>query len=225
MLRWGVLERSWHHRNSIDCLGMVGQRDKPCPTWGAWIQPPAAGGERQTRSYPPGVGLAAMDAPLPPLNIWYNRSPKIDHFLLPSQRKRRWKEAQSQPGRIGARKGPYRRRVCRQPLAGSQLHILERDFGTKHQSQAGPKGSVLQNTQRTVRVLCLPAAPREQKPTSALPSGLVEQNRTLPPPKPALKAAPTPRGSGCDRSSPAFSGIGFTNTMLVQDIFLIGRRQ
>lgn len=186
MLRWGVLERSWHHRNSIDCLGMVGQRDKPCPTWGAWIQPPAAGGERQTRSYPPGVGLAAMDAPLPPLNIWYNRSPKIDHFLLPSQRKRRWKEAQSQPGRIGARKGPYRRRVCRQPLAGSQLHILERDFGTKHQSQAGPKGSVLQNTQRTVRVLCLPAPPPRAETHQRFAIGA---GRTKPNP-PAPKTCP-----------------------------------
>lgn len=35
---------------------------------------------------------------LPPLNIWYKGSPKIDHFLLPPQRKQHWKKAQSWPG-------------------------------------------------------------------------------------------------------------------------------
>lgn len=101
--------------------GAAGQRS--CPTWGAQIQPPAAG-EKVNSLLPHAAGLqqwmlgrgreadpgcscmdaehAAFEVVLLSLNVCYKCSPKIDHFLLPPQRKWHWKEPQSQPGQARA---------------------------------------------------------------------------------------------------------------------------
>lgn len=121
--------------------GAAGQPS--CPTGGARIPPPAAGGRQiHSYSYPPrGAGSGGCQArqeegvrtplgdprPVPgaepthpcveaeravpemasmSLNNWYKCSPKPDHFLLPPQRKQRWKEAQSQGGRDSTRRVP-----------------------------------------------------------------------------------------------------------------------
>lgn len=173
--------------------GAAGQPS--CPTGGAWIPPPAAGGRQiHSYSYPPrGAGSGGCQArqeegvrtplgdprPVPThpcveaeravpemasmsLNNWYKCSPKPDHFLLPPQRKQRWKEAQSQGGRDSTRRSLWQVGSLAAPV-GSWLHGPECNSQTNRQSQAQPEGSVLRNIQTPGWVLHLPA-PRNKRP-------------------------------------------------------------
>ncbi|KAM9566395.1 uncharacterized protein ACIB01_004413 isoform 1-T5 [Guaruba guarouba] len=114
---WVSLDTSGTTGMALIAWGLWGCRTTLLSNLGTGIQPPAG---RQTHSYPqsgagssgckakagrqsPGAPaqraeLTALEMMLPPLNIWYKGSPRIDHFLLPPQRKQHWKKAQSRPG-------------------------------------------------------------------------------------------------------------------------------
>lgn len=81
----------------------------PLPEQGCqrWRSGRAGGGDRVSsgtgREAGPGRSWAAaehavIETVLPSPNIWCERSPKIEHFLLPPQRKQRCKETQTQQG-------------------------------------------------------------------------------------------------------------------------------
>lgn len=124
----GAPEHPWHHGNGIDYLRVVGQQDNPPVLPGGrgssrqqlgevnslleqgcqrWMSGRAGGRGRVTsgrgRQAAPGCSCAeaehaVIETVLPSLNIWCECSPKIDHFLLPPQRKQCWKESQLRQG-------------------------------------------------------------------------------------------------------------------------------
>lgn len=94
----------------IDCLGVVGQQDKPPVQLGGHrsspqqlgevnsLLPPGAASAGGQAGQEEGAGRALTETVLPSPNIWCQCSPKIERFLLPPRRKQCWKESQIQQG-------------------------------------------------------------------------------------------------------------------------------
>lgn len=194
----------------IDCLGVVGQQDKPpvqlggtdpaLSSWGRWtpsLLPELPALEvRQGRRK--GQGLLT-ETVLPSPNIWCQCSPKIDHFLLPPRRKQCWKESQIQQGwcKEGSRSLAASHR---EPLPHPGVWLWD------HTSVSGRFQGISPakrpDDPRGCRASQLPGAETHQHFPSV--AGIAKPAPLYP------KAAPVPRGSGCDLPSPAFSSSIFT---------------